>query len=186
MAKYSIEIAGPQNEYVLFVPTKDRLRGRWDWSNVTHRDTSEELKEIARVTRSGIPGRVVSLDTSAKRGSIVDPLKETAEGRKMLEAMNSVYRRYSASSGGEKAANETQVFEDLDQDNIKEWLFYMRSLVDQGYARHVPGSTELPDLQTIRRSIPGKRRKDPLANSREDTGEVKFVDEVTDAKAVKA
>ena len=184
MAKYSIEIQGPQNNYALFIPTKERLRGRWDFRNTTHRDLSEELKEIARVA-GVIPGRVVSLDTAAKKGSIIDPLKETADGRKIMAAINDIYRRYSVSSGGQKSPHETQEYE-LDQDTVKEWMFYMRSLVDQGLAQYVPGTTELPDIDTIRKTVVGKRRKDPLSNSRDDDGGTKYTDEVSDKKAVNA
>lgn len=182
MAKYSIEVAGPGNEYTVFIPTKTRLRGRWDFRNTSHRRPSEELGELSRVAPV-IPGILISLDTTTRKGQHVDPLKETDGGRKVLASVNAVQRRYSPVGEGDKKAYETQIFEELTNDQIKEWMFYMRSLVDQNLAQYVPGSTELPDIQTIRKTVVGKRRKDPMANSREDTSEEKFVDEVTDKKA---
>lgn len=181
MATYSVEIAGSKNEYVKFAPTKERLRGRWDFRNTAHKDLSETLKHISRVAPV-IPGIILSLDTTKRIARRVDPLIETETGRKIMGDINSVLRRHTQEFGGEKHGLETAVHNELSDDDMKEWGYYMRQMIDSGYAQYVPGSAELPPIDDIRKKWLGKRRKDPFANFREDTGSLKYVDEVSDKK----
>lgn len=188
MAKYSIEIASSQNGGTVFVPTKEKLRGRWDFRNTAHlsfkREGVEDVKIIARQTPV-IPGIIISLDTSAKTGTTIDPLVSTEDGRKILASINNVIKEH-AGIRTEKKGHEPATFK-LNQDGVKAWMFYMRSLVDGDLAQYVPGSEKLPNVDEIKESVPGKLRRDPMFDYRE-YGEAfpEYVNEVADKKSVGA
>lgn len=184
MAVYSVEVAGPHNEYVRFGATGEKLRGRWDFRNTTHRDLSDPMKHLSRAA-SVIPGIILSLDTTKRVAKRIDPLVDTESGRKIMASINSVFERFSATFGGKKRGLEQSVYEELTDDQVKEWGYYMRQMLDTGLAVQVPGSADLPPLEDIRKKWVGKRRNDPFAVVRRD-GEEKFIDEVADKKAVTA
>jgi hypothetical protein len=180
MATYSVEISGSKNEYVTFAPTRERLRGRWDFRNVSHKDLSDTLKHISRVAPV-IPGIVLTLDTTKRLAKRIDPLVETESGRKIMADINSVLRRYQQEFGGEKRGMDASVQEEMSDDNMKEWAYYMRQMIDSGFAQYVPGSTELPKLDEIRKNWVGKRRESPFGNGRPEN--MKYVDVVEGKKA---
>lgn len=167
MARYIIEIAGRNNERHCFGPTGQTLRGRYDFSNVTHRDKSEAMKAMSRV--GVIQGICVELDTDKGLGRVFDPLRETEEGRKKWTEVLAVLREYQFEFGNVTQLMETQEYRDLSQDDVKTWMYEMRKVVDGGCAR-VISESKLPSLADIRTKVPGKRIRD-IWNSGEQTRE---------------
>jgi hypothetical protein len=160
MPKYIIEVAGPKNQYVIFQPTQQRLRGRLSVAHVAHLRPTEVNAELYREV-GDIPGIWIALDTDKKYGEILDPLKETPEGREKMAKINSVLNRYKHVSGGEKRGHDRSQHANLTVDQVKEWLHYMRQMVDDKIALEVTGSASLPKIDEIR-EMPGKRRRDPF------------------------
>lgn len=158
MPKYTIEVAGPHNEYLLFQPTHERLRGRWDNALVGHRDKGEMMKGLSRVHI--IPGLYISLDTDKREGCRFDPLNTTEEGKRIWEQVSQVVREHKTEFGGEQKPWEPALYRDLTADQIKDWLWAMTSAFNAGYVRLVAGSPPLPTLDQIRK-LPGKRTRDP-------------------------
>ncbi len=155
MAQYSIEVNGPKDESIIFAPTQTKVRGRWDFQRTAHRDKSEVLKRLAYEVPM-IPGKVIALDSDAKKGCIFDPLG-SGEGKAILEKINAIAK----DTGGEvTAAHPTENYV-LDVHGVKEWLYWMRRQVDAGMATVVPGSANLPTLEQIA-ELPGRRRADPF------------------------
>lgn len=182
MPVFSIEIAGPRNECVLFTPTGETIRGRWDFRNTAHRDLGEALKHVF-IAAPIIPGMILRIDTDARSAKRIDPLKETEEGKAILAKINAVFLMYKQVFGGPKEAHETVEYNELTTDQIKEWVFYIRSLLDNKMATLIPGSDTPPTLLQIRKEWPGKRRKDPLGNNRDDDDDsTRFVDEVKETR----
>lgn len=165
MARYIIEIAGPRNERHCFGPIGQTLRGRYDFSNIAHRDKSESMKALSRV--SVIPGICVELDTDKAIGRVFDPLRETEEGRRKWAEISAVVREYQFEFGNATQLMETQEYSELSQDDIKTWMFEMRKVVDAGYARMI-SEAKLPSSVEIRTKVPGKRVRD-IWNSGEQT-----------------
>jgi hypothetical protein len=175
MPRYTIEIAGPRNEGAIFPPIgNERLRGRWSNAKVAHRNkTNDEsglaLKQLSLAVET-IPGLFISLDTTAGgrgEGSIVDPLGESPAGREIQAKIKDVLSRFSPNAldcGSDPRPRST--FPNLGADGIKEWAFFMRTMLDSGQAAEV-GTEKLPDIETIRK-MPGKRRRDPLNTGRQD------------------
>lgn len=162
MAKYSIEINGPRCESVIFAPTGTRVRGRWEFSKNAHRDKAEVLKSLA-YNVSTIPGKVIAVDTEEKKGRILDPLS-TGEGAKILAKINEVFKEHGTVM--EQGLAHPAEDYSLTIDSLKDWLFWMRRLVDAGLAECTSGSTVLPELDEIR-AMPGRRLADPLNSSQQ-------------------
>lgn len=162
MAKYSIEINGPRCESVIFNPTGMRVRGRWEFAKNAHRDKAEVLKTLA-FDVPAIPGKVIALDVEEKKGRIVDPLS-TGEGAKILAKVNEVFKDHgTVMEQGLAHPAEDHV---LTVDGVKDWLFWMRRLVDAGLAVVTSQSPELPPIDEIR-AMPGRRLADPLNSNQQ-------------------
>lgn len=159
MPQYAIEIAGPNNDRVLFPPLGAVIRGRWDQAKTAHLDKGEAMRALALVAHT-IPGRMIAVDTDKMLGKVVDPLgHESNKG--LLEKLNAVFKAHSLVFGGGVKPYEDQTVS-LTVDTVKDWLYWMRRLVDNGMAQEVgAGYKSLPPLEDIRK-MPGKRRADPL------------------------
>lgn len=168
MPRYTIEICGPRNEGAIFPPLgySERLRGRWDMAKTAHRnkgqDEAGEAFKALSLEVSVIPGLFISLDTDAKKAQIIDPLGETPDGRKIQSKIREVFKRFSGGNplncGADPRA--TQTIERLSIDQIKTWLFYMRTMVDNNAAVKEMSSADLPTIDAIKR-MPGRRASDP-------------------------
>lgn len=160
MAKYSIEICGPRCESVIFNPTGTRVRGRWDFAQNAHRDKAEVMKALAYEVPQ-IPGKIIALDTDERKGRIFDPLS-TGAGAAILAKVNEIFKGHgTVMEEGRAHPSEDST---LTVDSVKDWLYWMRRLVDAKLAVIVPGSLDLPALDDIR-AMPGRRLADPLNSS---------------------
>lgn len=171
-----IEIDGPQNEGVLFLGRK--LRGRWDYSRVMHRDKSAGHKRLASSVQV-IPGQCVELDTEKKTGRIFDALAETREGRLVFEKIKAISEQHPSEFDGNMQPHPTATHE-LTFDEIKDWAWHMASIVTPDnsgntYARVLAGT--IPSKEEIRR-WPGKRLRDPNNTGRQEGELQKYVDDV--------
>jgi hypothetical protein len=173
MAVYAIEIDGPKNESLVFPPNKEKLRGRWDFSRIA-RDKSDGMKALA-LACPVIPGMVVRLDTKAMTGEIVDPLGVDPEGRKVFAKVIEVAKRFPGEF--DETAPHPSTSHKLNQDDIKTWLFAMRTAMDCGYARRTNASESLPSIDEIR-EMPGKRVRDPLNSGSQENSLQRFTDDV--------
>lgn len=165
MAEYQIEVCGPRNEYVFFPPVpsvvnhRGGLRGRWDFGKTAHRDKGEGswLKELAYEVQQ-IPGIVIAVNTTKMQGLVYDPLS-VAPGAAILQKVNELRRRIEG-AGYEIQGAWPRVDRKLDVNTLKEWLYWMRRILDRGEAEIVPGSGQIPTLEAIQ-AMPGRRRADP-------------------------
>lgn len=155
MAVYSIEVNGPRDESIIFAPTQTKVRGRWDFRRSAHRDKSESMKRLAFEVPV-IPGKIISLNTEAKAGCIVDPLA-SGEGAKILEKINLIA---SETGGTETKAHPREDYK-LDVHGMKDWIYWMRRKLDSNEATLCEGSTEIPTLEEIA-DWPGRRLADPF------------------------
>lgn len=188
MAKYLIELQGPNDERVMFAPIgKQPLRGRLDSGNINGRRLLPvQIAFFSQVKT--VPGLVLELDTEKKRGRYFDPLGETEAGRTILRKINSIFERSELRqvTGGEKKAWDTAEYK-LNTDSVKEWAFHMRTLIDCDLAKPAPGSTMLPEAEEILKTWPGKMRRDPLSDNREFSNEYpQFVYEVSEKRSAAA
>lgn len=171
MTIHVIEISGPQNESVIFLPLRQRLRGRWDFSKTHHREKSDEMRSLA-VEVPVIPGICIALDTEKKTGTIFDSLAETDQGREVMRRIQGVYERFPFVFG-EKVKTWDRAEHQLSIDDLKTWAHFMRALVNDGYA--VTLKSELPPQEQIAR-WPGRRRRDPGNTGPQDERLAEWVD----------
>lgn len=177
MSRYLIEIVQPQNESHIFAPTRLRVRGRWDFGNTAARNLgSESLREMARDVRV-IPGQHIALDTDQMSGAIFDPLNQTDEGKRTWARIAGIVKRYRAEFGSDLAPGDPKEYSRLSADDVKTWLWEMRTLLNSNQAQQVSGSDVIPSLEEIAR-MPGKRVRDPFNTGVQERDLKKFVDVV--------
>jgi len=153
MAETIIEIAGPNNESVVFDPVGQRLRGRWSHVATAGHTIHESLAALQRAAPE-IPGIYIALDPQARTARVFDPLKETEEGQRIWSLIQPVLTTYEAFLNNGRPW-DTQVYENLTPDQVKTWAFEIRNVLDCGYGRMVSGP-EPPPLATIK-AMPGGR-----------------------------
>lgn len=183
MPVYTIEVAGRNNENLIFNPLRARLRGRWDTSRVAHRDCSgdgaKQLRTIAQ-----IPGIHISVDTDAMMATVSDPLATTPEGKIIWERITSIIKQHKREFGGEKKTYPTETVnlrESSEGLGLKYWLHEMAKVVRGKDAVMVPGSAELPPIPAIL-SMPGKIPSDPGNTGRQEKDLQKWAHEVPHSK----
>jgi hypothetical protein len=165
MPRYAIEIAGPRNERAIFSPIgKERLRGRWNFAKVAHLDKNkaangEALRELSLVAPL-IPGLYIVLDTDRRIGSVLDPLGESQEGKRIQAEIKKIVERYRFALECGADPRPKVDYPSLSADDIKTWLFHMRTMVDTGIAEVPSGVAPLPTIAEIR-AMPGRRLRDP-------------------------
>jgi len=181
MARYIIEVAQSQNENHIFAPTRARVRGRWDFSNTAARNLgSEALREMAREVKV-IPGQHILLDTDHARGVIYDPLLDTDDGRRVWLKLKGIISRYKHEFGSDLRPHDPSELSNLGADQIKQWLWEMRCLLDGNQAVLVSGSDPVPSFEEIAR-MPGRRLRDPMNTGVQEKDLKKFVDVVPEGK----
>lgn len=159
MAVYKVEVNGPQNDSLVFSPTRTKLRGRWDMSRVAHRDKHEAMRKLAFACPT-IPGQAIEIDTDKGTARIYDLLAETNDNRKILSNANAVFSNYRSEFEGPKTPQSEQQYK-LGPNEIKTWVYVIVQCVATNYMTVLPGSSPLPSEETIA-AMPGKRRRDPL------------------------
>lgn len=165
MPRYTIEVAGPKNENAIFPPlTHERLRGRWDFSKVAHKNWDKDdsaaqgLRELSML-HTVIPGLFISIDTEKRIGEVIDPLESLPDGKKIHADIKRTFEKYGAPMDCGPDVQKPRKF-DLDADGVKTWAFYMRTMLDCNLAIPVGGSQPLPKIDEIK-GWPGRRRRDP-------------------------
>jgi hypothetical protein len=155
VAEIIIEIAAPLNRQVRFGPTGETLRGHWSHAVTGGRSVHESISQLHSVAPE-IPGIYLSLDVHARVAKRYDPLRDTEEGRQLWAKIDDVLKRFPEALG-QMQPWDAAVYTELDDNQVKTWLYEMRKLVDDGLARVVPGSMPMPDRERIR-TLPGGRQ----------------------------
>jgi hypothetical protein len=149
VAETIIEVAGGNNESVLFGQTGERLRGRWSAHKLAGRSSHESLAALHAALPDGhIPGICLAIDPAKRTARRFDPLRETEEGQRCWKAMGPVMKDYAAFLPAGQPWDTMEVA-NMTDDQLKTWAYDMRNFLDCGLARHVSGS-ELPALEEIR------------------------------------
>ncbi len=118
-----VEVAGPQNENLWFLPLDRRIRGRFDAAKLP-----EPSGALMRRFPQPIPGQRIGLNVGARTGFVDEPLRdpEHAAVRKECEKAGAIPER--------------QEFSDID---VATWVHHLKGGVAAGKAHLVQG--ELPE-----------------------------------------
>ncbi len=178
--KYKIQIVGPKNERVAFPPVGKVLRGAWYSHVVAMKDKAAPMKELSQIPE--IPGMIVAIDTSKdsegrSKGAILDGLT-SPKGKAVQERLAEIFQRNTAQLGSNYAPSEREEYE-LYDDEVKDWMYWMRRLVDLGLAEKYGNDPDLPTLDEIR-GMAGKRKGDPwnTGPQQKDLAKTKYADVV--------
>ena len=123
--RLEVEIDTPNNQGVYFLPLRQTLRGRLDWSRVPQRDVG---RLHAWVQAGPIPGLHLGLDLETGTGYIVDPL--VAESEHHRAVLDRIDRE------GMKIPSEAR---EKIQCHPATWAYWLERLVDDGQARLIRG-----------------------------------------------
>lgn len=136
---FEIEVDGPQNERLSFLPLQRRVRGRFDYMRV------RESKAHTRITEfpKGIPGQRLRLNLATGEASLVEPLQDRE---------HSTIANHLRKEGFEIPESET--FKVVD---VATWAFHMGRAVEAGIAKVTLGS--MPS------TLPGKPKTRFFSNT---------------------
>ena len=154
---FTIEIADRLNRSHQFDPLNKSLRGRYSFANVAGQDMTEALRQLSAVQI--IPGIRLSVNLTARTLRMFDPLADRENADVMRQIKNIVHAYPGLLGSAHTRAWDEWTKEDATDDELKDWMYWMRIAVDIGSAVMVPGSLELPSIQFIRTKVPGRRRR---------------------------
>jgi hypothetical protein len=146
LPEMAIEIACPLNRNLLWGPRNIVLRGRWDSHNLTPGDQSQ----AGLLKMPVLPGIQLRLDARNRRATITDPLADD-ENRSLLNEANAVHE---AVFGSRFSPWDEVVYEDMSDDALATWMYWMMRAVNAGNARVLDGRIPQRE-QDIRRTLPG-------------------------------
>jgi len=159
----TIEIGTHKCSDVMFPPLRKTLRGRFSRYKFSGHFDANEYPLLAKLEH--IPGAHVSVDISAKRGRVFDPLSL----KKNADLNREVMAAFKQLTGADhRSFNETTV--DLSgKDNLATWVHWMHELVTREKATLVEG--------TFPKTPDGRVQVDFFNSSR---GAPKYQDQFTD------
>lgn len=148
-----IEVNDGRNGGLLFHPTGDRCRGRFDAAKVN----APELGTLPRDFPNGIPGVLIQFDPASGTGRIIDPLHDAAHA----ETRATCERRHKASNplgGWLSFGTAVKTYEKAD---AATWLGWMRRAVAAGCAKLTKGKLPESDPPEMRKSFYSTPKVDP-------------------------
>jgi hypothetical protein len=148
----TVEVWGDLCRNAMFPPTQERVRGRWD----PHEMPPGDVSSVGLLQMPVIPGMYVRVNVREKKAAVVDPLS-FPENRALLdkvsESHHSLFQKRVTSV-------DPVVRENMNDDDLASWVYWMMRLVQGGSARLIKG--ELPATEDeVQKAFPrGKIRKD--------------------------
>ena len=153
LGEVTIEFGDIRNRNKMFPPTRERYRGHW----LRQYMTSDEMTE-ALANMPDLPGMRLLFNPSEGRAVAFDPLL-LPENENILRTAERVHKEvFHVDATAQKPVE----YKDLDETDIKSWLYWMRRMVDNKDARIVTGT--LPTLPEIAR-LAGKTQMEAWNSS---------------------
>lgn len=148
-----VEVVGEMNHQLLFGPTQQRLRGKWDTHNIR---TGEQTPQLAAMPT--VPGMTITVWPLARRAETADPLLDPVN-KELLARISAAYQQLP-NVGRPCCGVPTKCKEAMNDDELATWLYWMRQAVNAGYAAVVRG--ELPAAEAdLKKLFPkGKVQKE--------------------------
>jgi hypothetical protein len=137
-----IEIAGNRNRQLLFGPTGQRLRGRWDSHSLAPGDTSQ----AGLMKMPQIPGMYVTLNARDRVGKVEDPLGFPENRVLAME----VSRIHKGVFNQDVTAVPPLVRDGLMPEDVATWAYWMMRAVNDGQARLLSGRLPEGEEEIIR------------------------------------
>ena len=139
IGEISVEVADENCRNLLWGPTQERLRGRWDWSRLPRGETSERGLTKMPV----IPGLVITVQPREKLAIISDPLGLEENAKTLAEAVSA----YSYLWNQTITPVPTRNYENLTPNLLATWLYWVWRGLDAKHLRHLTGKLfSLSDL----------------------------------------
>jgi len=140
-----IEVDGPHNESVQFLPLARKVRGRLEFARIGSRLAMTLIPQYG----PEIPGQIIGYDAERKIGYVHEPLR----AEKHRELREKLEKKFACGF-----AVECEEFSLGTDDQQATWVFWMNRVCESGHARVVKG--ELPDVN----AMPGTARKRMFAS----------------------
>ena len=131
-----IEAGDDRNSQVLFAPKQETLRGRFSPHNFA--GDASSLRGIMNMP--AIPGVRVRLDFRAGTGLIHDPLSQP-QHQATLEKASAIWKKVNPmeAAGRDIVARPEMLEEEMDDNRVATWMYWMMRMVGGGLARVVSG-----------------------------------------------
>lgn len=131
IGEITVEVADENCRNLLWGPTQDRLRGRWDWSKLPRGETSERGLTKMPI----IPGLYITVQPRERRAVILDPLTLPENARTLAEVSAAHAFLWNQSI----VPVETRTYENLSPNQLATWLYWMWRGLESKTLRQVSG-----------------------------------------------
>jgi hypothetical protein len=171
--EWAIEIDTRQNDAYLWPPTQDRLRGAWSPFNYPPGSESS----VGLFQMPPFPGMQVRLNPRSRQAMIVDPLENNPDLMKQVsERFKHTFQMGNKSDGCTWV--KEKMHDNLSDDQIATWLYWMMRAVNSGFAKPTQGSAAIPrDEREVIKLYPKSKIKKDHYNSMTQHVEMMEADE---------
>jgi len=132
-----VEIGDDFNSNPDFKPLSITLRGRWSANHVPRGTTA---KHSPLLKLPDLPGMHLFLNVDERTARVVDPLQYEENASIKL-----AWREYQANL----EPLPEQVIEELDDQQVASWVYWIGRLIEKGEATLLDGSAALPDIDDL-------------------------------------
>lgn len=151
---FSVEVALPQNRQLIFAPTGEHLRGRWDFQKVLAQEMGKDLRSIVHEVPA-IPGVWIEIHLSERWVRVCDPLEMTAEGKEIYRKLLAIAERNPRLFGNATKAHPDVKDVGVTDTTLKNWMYHTTRLVNASKVIVNKHSEKFPeDLREIN-ALPG-------------------------------
>lgn len=158
----AIEISSRRDNRFIYGPLKIPLRARWVFAHHRNVGAHESYTAIQGSDVPEIPGNALVLNIKNRTLTVLDLLHDTKDGRRIWETIDKILDRFREFYPAQRPGNPIY-YRDLDDNAIKDHLYYMRRMWDAKYAALMEGSDAFPSADEIR-AMPGGRIDDHFSN----------------------
>jgi hypothetical protein len=137
-SEIAIELSGPYNESILFPPAGKVLRGEYLKTRLPRAVHFREDSGLSKVDR--VPGTVIALDISGKRGRYFDPLG-TEDNWELLRQISADLR----GNPTELIAEKENPLANMSDDQVATWFHWMLRAVTDGTAKVLDTAAKWPE-----------------------------------------
>ena len=175
MSKLIVSFSGPLNEEIDFPPLDRTMRGTWDSHAVAMRDKATPMKRLSTI--SLIPGMQIALNLDENEDGTWDAMVfdglGTKENNHIAEQVKEIHTEHKSQLGMDFKPEEPTTFK-LDEDGMKNWMYWLRRIADMGFLKVDPkSSAKIPDMKDIV-ALPGSIIRDPHNSGSKDDRLAKY------------
>lgn len=141
---FTVEMGDSKNRCMVWPLDQRNLRGRWRRDNIAGVTTDDRFALMP-----DLPGHCITMDAAKKAAIIFDPLSDPKNERILKKAQAVAEAIWGTKCAGDQAVRN----DDMSDDEVKTWAYWVRRYLDARQCRVVRGT--VPEMAEIL-ALPGR------------------------------